>query len=64
LCIFRYNFRVGTRKIEPSLQAALSEFDFISDVVCRVAKSSSLKFFIYPCIYMAIMIILFENVNG
>lgn len=63
LYIFKYNFRVGTGKSGPSHQAALSEFDFTSDVVCSAVTSSSLKLFIYPYIYMAIIIILLESPN-
>lgn len=61
---FMLNFMVGTGKIGPSHQAVLLEFDFISDVVCRVATRSPLKLFIYPYIYMAIIIILYESLNG
>lgn len=61
---FKYNFRVGTGKIGPSHQAALSEFDFTSDVVCSTVTISSLKLFIHPYIYMAIIIILLESPNG
>lgn len=62
LYIFRYNFRVGTGRIGLSHQAALLESYFPSDEVCSVVASSSLKLFIYPYIYMVI-IILFESPN-
>lgn len=55
---------LALEKIGPSHQAALWEFDFFSDVVCRVVTSSSLKLCIYPYIYMAIIIVLFECPNG